>query len=108
MFEKKGRRGVKAATDIPQNMFVAEYEADVFTPEEALQQEEKYKIEEEDLYVLQASYNQKQYVFDATYKYYSIGRLINHSKKRANIILRKSIDINGKQYKEGRRASLRL
>lgn len=96
MFEKKGRRGVKAATDIPKNMFVAEYEAEVLTPEEALEREERYKVEGEDLYVLQASYNQKKYIFDATYKFSSIGRLINHSKKRANIILRQPVEIDGK------------
>ena len=85
-------RGVKTTEDIPQNMFVAEYEANVLTPEQALQMEERYQIEGENLYILEASYNGRRVIFDATYRSDSIGRLINHSKKDANILLRKPID----------------
>ena len=85
-------RGVKTTEDIPQNMFVAEYEANVLTPEQALQMEERYQIEGENLYILEASYNGRRVIFDATYRSDSIGRLINHFKKDANILLRKPID----------------
>ena len=77
-------------------MFVAEYEANVLTPREADRIEMRHATEKEDLYMLQARYNQQTVVFDATYRSQSIGRLINHSKQKANIILRPPIEVRGK------------
>ena len=94
--EDKIQRGVRTKVAIPQNKFVAEYEANVLTEEEAEVQEERYLKEGKDLYIMQASYNGAKVIFDATYRTNSMGRLINHSKKHANILLRKPIEVRSK------------
>ena len=90
------QRGVRTKIAIPQNKFVAEYEANVLTEDEAKAQEERYLKEGEDLYIMQASYDGTKVIFDATYRTNSMGRLINHSKKHANILLRKPIEVRSK------------
>ena len=94
--DDKIQRGVRTKVAIPKNQFVAEYEANVLTEDEARAQEERYSKEGEDLYIMQASYNGTKVVFDATYRTNSMGRLINHSRKHANILLRKPIEIRSK------------
>ena len=91
-----GGRGVRATVDIPQNMFIAEYEANILTPDQAEERERRHQIEGENLYMLDASYDNRRVIFDATYRSDSIARLINHSKKNANLLLRKPIEIKGK------------
>ena len=73
------QRGVRTKIAIPQNKFVAEYEANVLTEDEAKAQEERYLKEGEDLYIMQASCDGTKVIFDATYQTNSMGRLINHS-----------------------------
>ena len=87
---------MRTKVNISQNMFVAEYDAEVLTPEEAEEREARYDIEGEGLYVLQTMYNNKRVIFDATYKSTTLGRLINHSKKHANILLRPPLEVEGK------------
>ena len=91
-----GERGVKAGVDFPQNIFIAEYEGNILAPEMAEEREKRHETEKEDMYMLQACYNGKNIIFDATYRYNARARLINHSKKNANILLRKPIEIRGK------------
>ena len=91
-----GQRGVRAATDIPCNMFVAEYESNLLTPDEARDRETRHSEEGEDMYMLEATYEGKKVIFDATYRYNSCGRFINHSKKRANLLLRNPIQVRGR------------
>ena len=75
---------------------MAEYEANVLTENEAKAQEERYLKEGEDLYITHASYDGTKVIFDATYRTNSMGRLTNHSKKHANILLRKPIEVRSK------------
>ena len=91
--DDKVQRGVRTKVAIPQNQFVAEYEANVLTEDEARAQEERYLKEGEDLYIIQAFYDGTKVVFDATYRTNSIGR---HSRKHANILLRKPIEVRSK------------
>ena len=66
------------------------------TQDEAEEIEKRHETEGENLYMLQAAYEGKRVVFDATYRSNSLGRLINHSKKGANLLLRKPIEVRGK------------
>ena len=96
VFTRGKERGVRTKTDIPINKFVAEYEANVLSADEAERRESRHSVEGEDIYMLEATYNSKRVVFDATYRFGSIARLINHSRRRANILLRQPIEIRGK------------
>ena len=77
-------------------MFVCEYEANLLTPEEADLRDKRLSIEGEGLYTLEASYNGRRVIFDATYRSNTLGRLIIHSKRQANLLLRKPIEVRGK------------
>ena len=96
VFTRGKERGVRTKTDIPKNKFVAEYEANVLSADEAEKRESRHSVEGEDFYMLEAVYNGERCVFDATYRFGSLARLINHSRRRANILLRKPIEIRGK------------
>ena len=79
-------RGVYATSDIGKGNFVVEYAGDLVTLEEAKRREQKYGMDPKaGSYMYYFRTDKKSYCLDATAETGRLGRLVNHSKKNANL-----------------------
>lgn len=93
-YENKGR-GVKAIEDIPKGKFVIDYGGSFLDSNEAKAREAQYsKRRNNCCYMYYIYFKGKKFCWDATDESNHPGRLINHSKKNANLIP-KIIEIQG-------------
>ena len=95
-FPEKGR-GVVATKTFERNDFVVEYRGDLITPQEAKMREEKFENDPEiGCYMYYFMHGGVRYCIDATRELesYGYGRLLNHSRKKANCRT-KSITVDG-------------
>jgi len=84
MTEGKGR-GIFANKDLKRGDFVVEYSGDLMSLEEGKEKEEEYSEDAEiGCYIYYFSFKGKRYCIDATAESGRYGRLLNHSKQRAN------------------------
>ena len=83
-FEGKGR-GVVATRMIPKESFVCEYAGDLVSKNEGVERMRGYAMEQKGNYMYFFQHNNVSFCIDATEESGRLGRLINHSKKDANL-----------------------
>ena len=83
-FEGKGR-GVVATRMIPKESFVCEYAGDLLSKLEGTQRMKGYALEGKGNYMFFFQHNNESFCIDATQESSRLGRLINHSRKNANL-----------------------
>lgn len=86
-------RGIKTTRSFKQNEVLMRYFGEVVTEREA-RRRERAGPQVGHFYRFNFRFHEKQYVLDATVEDGSYGRLINHSKKNANVVP-KAIEIDG-------------
>ena len=80
-------RGVFASSDIPKGQFVVEYAGEHISLEEAKRRDQEYeKDSTKGSFLYYFKSKDKTCCIDATEENDRLGRLINHSKKKANLI----------------------
>ena len=82
--EGKGR-GVFTTEIIPKNQFVCEYAGELLSGAEAKKKENIYEKNGSGSYIYYFKFHDKRFCIDATEESGRLGRLINHSKKDANL-----------------------
>ena len=80
-FEEKGR-GVIATRTIPKDSFVCEYAGELLSK---LEGNRRMKMEAKGNYMFFFQHNNESFCIDATQESSRLGRLINHSRKNANL-----------------------
>ena len=80
-FEEKGR-GVIATRKIPKDSFVCEYAGELLSK---LEGNRRMKMEAKGNYMFFFQHNNESFCIDATQESSRLGRLINHSRKDANL-----------------------
>ena len=83
-FEEKGR-GVIATRTIPKDSFVCEYAGELLSKLEGTRRMESYALEAKGNYMFFFQHNNESFCIDATQESSRLGRLINHSRKNANL-----------------------
>ena len=83
-FEEKGR-GVIATRTILKDSFVCEYAGDLLSKLEGTQRMKGYALEGKGNYMFFFQHNNESFCIDATQESSRLGRLINHSRKNANL-----------------------
>lgn len=97
--EGKGR-GLFAQENVPKGTYVCEYKTAIMYPRsQRKQHEEEYKKNDEGCFILEAKVKERWVCFDATRKYDSYGRYINHSHS-GNIKPHRPFFVRGK-YRVG-------
>lgn len=77
------QRGVFATKDLEKNTFVVEYAGKLLNGKEAIEIEKNYAQNNDvGCFMLFFKFKEKKYCIDATVENCSVGRLINHSKKK--------------------------
>ena len=94
--EDKGR-GVFALEMIPKGGYVLEYKtSEVYKRREMKKKVEEYKTNDEGSYILEAQTKDGWWCFDATRRFNSFGRLLNHSHTAPNVRMHKPMLVRGK------------
>ena len=86
VFPEKGR-GVVATRILMKNDFFLEYSGELIALKAAREREEKYSIEE-GCFLFYFKSNNKNYCVDATPESGRLGRLVNHSSKNPNLVMK--------------------
>ena len=89
---EKGGRGVKATRALKRGTFVLEYEGEITTKEEGLRRDKQYQEEGRGCYLLYFKFRGRNLAVDATLSM-RVARLVNHSKRAPNLILKVNIFI---------------
>ena len=90
-FSSKGR-GIVTTTTFSKGDFVVEYIGELITKKEKMARSKKYSTAES--YIFDFDCDGKKYVIDATPESDRFGRLVNHSRKEANLTPR-SVNVKG-------------
>ena len=90
-------RGVVSSKDIPNGVFVLEYESHMMTPEQALAIEKVYEAEGLGSYIVNTCYDHQgkkvNVCLDGTLCFQTLGRLVNHARGKPNLNHFRLIDV---------------
>ena len=94
--EEKGR-GVFVDEDVKAGRYMLEYKAEVYPPKQRAEREQEYMANEEGCYILDILTCDGWMCLDATRKYGTVGRLLNHAPKSlATLTTSKPMVIRGR------------